>query len=189
VTIVITIPHSLQSKSISASRRSIALLVITKGVVIQERWFAELELGDITIGIFESGYSNNTLSFLWLQHFDRLSKPENNEKKLLICHGTSFPLTEGLGTNPHLPRYLSDRSHDLLAVYIARPLWPSLVSFPLYATTVLPPKSQSSPRDIILDGYDSHLLNLPCSERGYCYNNSHIKKLGWPVLRLPLRWE
>jgi hypothetical protein len=63
------------------------------------------------------------------------------------CHGTSFPLTEGLSTSPHLPRYLSDRSHDLWTVYIARPLWPLLVSFPLYATTVLSPKSYSSPRD------------------------------------------
>ena len=63
------------------------------------------------------------------------------------CHGTSFPLTEGLGTSPHLPRYLNDRSHDLWAVYIARPLWPFLVSFPLYATIVLSPKSHSSPCD------------------------------------------
>jgi hypothetical protein len=63
------------------------------------------------------------------------------------CHGTSFPLTEGLSTSPHLPRYLSDRSHDLRTVYIARPLWPLLVSFPFYATTVLSPKSYSSPRD------------------------------------------
>ena len=63
------------------------------------------------------------------------------------CHGTSFPLTEGLSTSPHLPRYLSDRSHDLWTVYIARPLWPLLVSFPLYAKTVLSPKSYSSPRD------------------------------------------
>ena len=28
-------------------------------------------------------------------------------------HGTSFPLTKRLGTSPYLPRYLSDRSHDL----------------------------------------------------------------------------
>jgi hypothetical protein len=67
--------------------------------------------------------------------------------QLKECHGTSFPLTEGLSTSPHLPRYLSDRSHDLWTVYIARPLWPLLISFPLYATTVLSPKSHSSPRD------------------------------------------
>jgi hypothetical protein len=74
------------------------------------------------------------------------------EFETLACHGTSFPLTEGLGTSPHLPRYLSDRSHDLWAVYIARPLWPSLVFFPLYATTVLSPKPHSSPRDIWSNG-------------------------------------
>ena len=26
------------------------------------------------------------------------------------------------------------------------------------------------------------LLDLLCSERGYCYNNSHVGKLGWPGL-------
>jgi hypothetical protein len=71
-----------------------------------------------------------------------------NTELEVSCHGTSFPLTEGLSTSPHLPRYLSDRSHDLWTVYIARPLWPLLLSFPLYATTVLSPKSYSSPRDI-----------------------------------------
>jgi hypothetical protein len=58
--------HITVVEYISASRQSITLLVITKGVVIQERWFAELESGDITISISESGYSNDTLSFLWL---------------------------------------------------------------------------------------------------------------------------
>ena len=24
------------------------------------------------------------------------------------------------------------------------------------------------------------LLDSLCSERGYCYNNSHVRKLGWP---------
>ena len=66
---------------------------------------------------------------------------------LSYCHGTSFTLTEGLDTSSYLPRYLSDRSHDLWTVYIAWPLWPFLVSFSLYATTVLSPKSHSSPRD------------------------------------------
>ena len=63
------------------------------------------------------------------------------------CHGTSFSLTEGLSTSPYLPRYLSDRSHDLWTMYIAQPLWSFLVSFPLYATTVLSPKSHSSPHN------------------------------------------
>ena len=79
--------HIIVVECISASGQSIAPLVIIKGVVIQERWFAELELGDIAIGISEFGYSNDTLSFLWLQHFDRLSKPENDEKRLLILDG------------------------------------------------------------------------------------------------------
>ena len=72
--------HITVVECISASGQSIAPLVITKGVVIQERWFTELESGDIAIGVSESGYSNDTLSFLWLQHFDHLSKPENDEK-------------------------------------------------------------------------------------------------------------
>ena len=62
---------------------------------------------------------------------------------MLTCHGTSFPLIKRLDTSPHLPRYLSDRSHDLWAVYIAQLLWSFLVSFPLYATIVLSPKSHT----------------------------------------------
>jgi hypothetical protein len=56
-----------------------------------------------------------------------------------VCHGTSSPLTEGLGTSLYPPGYLSKRSHDLWIVYIAWPLWPFLASFPLHATTILHP--------------------------------------------------
>jgi hypothetical protein len=57
---------------------------------------------------------------------------------LALCHGTSSPLTEGLGTSLYLLGYLNDRPHDLWTVYIAWPLWPFLASFPFHATTILP---------------------------------------------------
>src|SRR5580692_4537627 len=65
--------------------------------------------------VAEAGHNCGWLN-MWLVKLWR-------QAQLYICHGTSFPLAEGLGTSPYLPRYLSDRSHDLWAVYIAQPLW------------------------------------------------------------------
>ena len=48
---------------ISASGEVIAPLIIIKGVVIQARWFADIQDGDIAISVSESGYSNDILSF------------------------------------------------------------------------------------------------------------------------------
>ena len=31
-----------------------------------------------------------------------------------------------------------------------------------------------------------YLLDSLCSERGYCYNNSHVGKLGWPGLEFTI---
>ena len=79
---------------IFANGTVIAPLIIIKGAVIQARWFADLQDGDIAIGVSESGYSNDILSFQWLQHWDRLSKKtQQGEYCLLIIDGYESHLT------------------------------------------------------------------------------------------------
>jgi hypothetical protein len=57
-------------ESVLATGSSIPPLVIIKGVIILKRWFTKLppELDNLLVGISDSGYSNNTLFFQWLQH-------------------------------------------------------------------------------------------------------------------------
>jgi hypothetical protein len=79
---------------ISASGEIIAPLIIIKGVVIQARWFADIQDGDIAIGVSELGYSNDILSFQWLQHWNRLSKRrQQGTYRLLIMDGYESHLT------------------------------------------------------------------------------------------------
>jgi hypothetical protein len=44
----------------------IAPMIIIKGVVVQAHWFADLQNGDIIIGVSNLGYSNDILLFQWL---------------------------------------------------------------------------------------------------------------------------
>jgi hypothetical protein len=53
-------------KAISADSVTIAPLIIIKGAVIQARWFSDLQDGDIAVGVSDSSYSNDLLSFQWL---------------------------------------------------------------------------------------------------------------------------
>lgn len=63
-------------------------MIIVKGVVIQTRWFADIRSRDIAISVSESGYSNDILSFQWLQHWNRLSKrTQKGTYRLLIMDG------------------------------------------------------------------------------------------------------
>ena len=65
--------HITVIESISGDGIAIDSLIIIKGAIIQARWFADLASGDIAIGVSETGYSNDELGFLWLQHWDQLS--------------------------------------------------------------------------------------------------------------------
>jgi hypothetical protein len=81
-------------EAISAGCAVIAPLIIIKGVVVQARWFHDLKEGDIAIGVSDSGYSNDLLSFQWLQHFNRLSKrTQQGTYRLLIMDGYDSHLT------------------------------------------------------------------------------------------------
>ena len=66
--------HISVIEAISAGCTVIAPLIIIKGVIIQTRWFHDLKEDDIAIGVSDSGYSNDIISFQWFQHFNRLSK-------------------------------------------------------------------------------------------------------------------
>jgi hypothetical protein len=80
--------HVSVVECISADGTVIAPLIIIKGAIIQARWFADLRDGDILIGVSESGYSNDILSFQWLQHWVQLSKrTQKGEYRLLIIDG------------------------------------------------------------------------------------------------------
>jgi hypothetical protein len=64
---------------ISADSIIIAPLIIIKRAIIQARWFADIRDDDIAIRVSDSGYSNDILSFQWLQHWNRLSKRMQQE--------------------------------------------------------------------------------------------------------------
>ena len=55
--------HVLVVECISVGGTVIAPMIIIKRAVVQTRWFADLQNGDITIGVSDSGYSNDILSF------------------------------------------------------------------------------------------------------------------------------
>jgi hypothetical protein len=66
-------------ESISAGGVVIPPLIIIKGVVIQSRWFSDIENNDVAIGVSDSGYSNDLLCFQWLQHWVRLRRRSQME--------------------------------------------------------------------------------------------------------------
>ena len=80
--------HISVVECISAGGTVIAPMIIIKGAVVQARWFVDLQNGDIAIGVSDSGYSNDILSFQWLQYWNRLSKKtQRGTYRLLIIDG------------------------------------------------------------------------------------------------------
>jgi len=83
-------------ESVSAVGNSIPPLVIMKGVIILKRWFAELppELDNLLVGTLDSGYSNNTLFFQWLQHWEHFTGISRcSEYHILLLDGYDSHLT------------------------------------------------------------------------------------------------
>ncbi len=83
-------------ESVSAAGRSIPPLAIIKGVIILQRWFAELppELDNLLVGTSDSGYSNDTLFFQWLQHWEYFTRIGARGKyRLLLLDGYDSHLT------------------------------------------------------------------------------------------------
>jgi hypothetical protein len=49
---------------ISGDKRTIAPLLVAKGVFIQKRWFQGIECGDLAIAVFNIAYVNYSLLFV-----------------------------------------------------------------------------------------------------------------------------
>ena len=56
--------HITVIEIISIGAITIDPFIIIKGVIIQLRWFTDIESSDIAIGVSKSGYLNDELSFL-----------------------------------------------------------------------------------------------------------------------------
>ena len=83
-------------KSVLAAGNSIPPLVIMKGVIILKRWFTELplELDNLLVSTSDSGYSNNTLFFQWLQHWEHFTGISRRGKyHILLLDGYDSHLT------------------------------------------------------------------------------------------------
>ncbi len=83
-------------ESVSAAGRFIPPLVIIKGVIILKRWFAELppELSNLLVSTSDSGYSNDTLFFQWLQHWEHFTRiSARGEYHLLLLDSYDSYLT------------------------------------------------------------------------------------------------
>ena len=83
-------------ESVSAAGNSIPPLVIMKGVIILKRWFTELppELDNLLVGTSDSGYSNDTLFFQWLQHWEHFTGIRRRGKyRILLLDGYDSHLT------------------------------------------------------------------------------------------------
>src|SRR6266480_3516204 len=83
-------------ESVSAAGTCIPPMAIMKGVVILKRWFAELppELDNLLVGMSDSGYSNDTLFFQWLQHWEHFTRISRRGKyRMLLLDGYDSHLT------------------------------------------------------------------------------------------------
>ena len=86
--------HITVIETISAGGVIIEPFLIIKDLIIQLRWFADIQSEDIAIGVSDSGYSNDELSFLWLQHWNRLSqRHQKGAYRMLVMDGYDSHLT------------------------------------------------------------------------------------------------
>jgi DDE superfamily endonuclease/Tc5 transposase DNA-binding domain len=80
--------HVSVIEAISAGGIVISPHLVIKGIVIQKRWFAEIKDAEFAVSTSESGYSNDIICFLWLQHWSRLNKrTQKGEYRMLIMDG------------------------------------------------------------------------------------------------------
>ncbi|KAI0993181.1 hypothetical protein K3495_g15002 [Podosphaera aphanis] len=67
-------------EAISASGKTIPPMVILSGALLLEKFFGK-DLDDgVLFAMIESGYTNYMLSFEWVKHFDKHTKPSNPEE-------------------------------------------------------------------------------------------------------------
>lgn len=80
----------------SAAGKAIPPLVIIKGGVVSERWFAEVppELNNVLVGTSDSGGSNDSLFWRWLRHWEHFTSiNRRGEYRLLLMDGCDSHFT------------------------------------------------------------------------------------------------
>ena len=81
-------------ESIDGEGGTIDPMLIMPGQVIKEKHFPSGLNDGIMIGVSESGYTNDLLSFEWLKHFDMQTRPAEGEWRMLIMDGHGSHLTK-----------------------------------------------------------------------------------------------
>lgn len=77
--------HITAVESVSADGRVIEPMFLAAGKVLQERWFMELH-DDVLVATNDSGYLDDERALLYIQHFERLTRPQDSsEYRLLVC--------------------------------------------------------------------------------------------------------
>lgn len=81
-------------ETVSADGVVLPPFIILPGIIIQDRWFENLEDEDI-IGVSESGYNNDILMYEYIQHFNRQSEYRRKGAwRMLIFDGYGSHITK-----------------------------------------------------------------------------------------------
>jgi hypothetical protein len=80
-------------ESISSIGTTTDPMIIMPGQQMKEKHFPKGLNNGIRIGVSESGYTNDRLSFEWLKHFDLQTRPLNGEWRMLVMDGHGSHLT------------------------------------------------------------------------------------------------
>ncbi len=80
--------------TISATGRVLPPFIIFKGAHHQSSWYSCPSPHDWRFAIFENGWTNDEFVLAWLQsHFEPLTRPQNNQYRLMLLDGHSSHCT------------------------------------------------------------------------------------------------
>ncbi|KAI0994129.1 hypothetical protein K3495_g14054 [Podosphaera aphanis] len=106
-------------EAISANGKTIPPIVILSGALLLEKFFGNNLDDGVLFAMTESGYTNDMLSFEWVKHFDKHTKPSNPEEwRMLVMDGHGSHVTlefvDYCHNNKILPFLLPPHSTHLL---------------------------------------------------------------------------
>ena len=76
--------HVTFVEACNANGQHVEAMLIEAGKVLQERWFEGLS-DNTLLGVTVFGYLDDELALHWIKHFERLTRPPNEEYRLLLC--------------------------------------------------------------------------------------------------------
>ena len=95
-------------ESVSASGNTIPPALILKGKHVLAKWSRNNNLdGHISIGVSESGYSNDDLAIDWLKHFIKYTAKQRVGRYILL-------IIDGFGSHMTIPFHNLATAHDIL---------------------------------------------------------------------------